>query len=147
MAPLLYYLRKELKKQGSHSGEGFCNWIDKNLGISRKTANRWADEWAIAHNLKKPHTSGQMTKRDESRSDPVDHNGASPVSFQLLLDDEQETKFLAAWDNLKAAIGEDKASQLVFNAVINRAEHEERPVNSKKPVRSVGTKRRRRMVN
>jgi hypothetical protein len=44
---LLYHLRTELKAQGKR-GEGFGDWVEKNLEISRRTADRWADEYAVS---------------------------------------------------------------------------------------------------
>jgi hypothetical protein len=40
MAPLLYWLRERLKKPGSRKGEGFQAWVDENLFITRRTADR-----------------------------------------------------------------------------------------------------------
>ena len=59
---LLYYLREKLKAQGKRS-EGFGAWVEANLPISRRTADRWADEYAVKAGKKKPSTSGQHVQK------------------------------------------------------------------------------------
>ena len=113
MAPLLYHLRAKLKAQGK-SGAGFGAWVEDNLDISRRTADRWADEWAIAHGLKKPPkraaTSGQLTKSKPS----VDGKVTMSVSF--IVDEQRQEEFVKAMDIL----GED-AEAIIFNAVTEAA--------------------------
>src|SRR5712671_5488181 len=51
MAELLYWLRDKLMTQGGrnnmHKEDGeFGSWIEDQLCISRRSANRWADEYA-----------------------------------------------------------------------------------------------------
>ncbi len=62
MAPLLYYLRLKLKKQGSRKGEGFGAWVEANLLFTRRTADTWANEWGAALGLMKPPTSRKISK-------------------------------------------------------------------------------------
>ena len=72
MAPMLYHLREKLKAQGK-SGAGFGAWVEKNLDITRRTADRWADEYGISAGLKKKRprsaTFGQMSK-GSAENDP-----------------------------------------------------------------------------
>ena len=113
MAPMLYFLRKKLKAQGK-SGAGFGAWVEDNLDISRRTADRWADEWAIAHGLKKPPkrapTSGQLTKSKPS----VD--GKVTMSISFIVDEQRQQEFVDAMDIL----GED-AEAIIFKAVTEAA--------------------------
>jgi hypothetical protein len=114
MAPLLYQLRSKLKAQG-RSGEGFGAWVEAHLDMSRRTADRWADEWAIAKGLKKPpkraaSTSGQMTKSTPT----VDGKVTLQVSF--VVTKERQDQFVEAMEIL----GEE-AEQVIFKAVTEAA--------------------------
>jgi ribonuclease BN (tRNA processing enzyme) len=114
MAPLLYQLRSKIKAQGS-SGEGFGAWVESHLDMSRRTADRWADEWAIAHGLKKPPkratTSGQLTKSPKPTVD-----GKVTMSVSFIVDERRQEEFVEAMDIL----GED-AEAVIFNAVTEAA--------------------------
>lgn len=67
-APLLYWLRIRLKAPGARNDiadkdRGFGAWVEENLPISRRTADRWADAYGEATGLKERETtSGQLTK-------------------------------------------------------------------------------------
>jgi hypothetical protein len=113
MAPLLYQLRRKIKAQG-RSGEGFGAWVESHLDMSRRTADRWADDWAIAHGLKKPPkpatTSGQLTKSKPS----VD--GKVTMSISFIVDEQRQEEFVQAMN----VLGED-AEKIIFNAVTEAA--------------------------
>jgi hypothetical protein len=113
MAPLLYELRKRIKAQG-RSGEGFGAWVESHLDMSRRTADRWADEWAIAHGLKKPPkravTSGQLTRSKPS----VD--GKVPMTISFIVDEQRQKEFVEAMDIL-----DEDAEAVIFNAVTEAA--------------------------
>jgi len=123
MAPLLYQLRSKIKAQGK-SGEGFGAWVESHLDMSRRTADRWADEWAIAHGLKKPPkratTSGQLTKSKPS----VDGKVTMSVSF--IVDKQKQDEFVEAMDIL----GED-AEAVIFQAVTEAAAKKKSHANHK----------------
>jgi hypothetical protein len=155
MGPLLYWLREKVKAKGK-KGQGFGVWVEANLeDMSRDTADRWADEYAISQGLK-PKPLGKMPKgsasarkgiKDQSHPD-ADPNDPHPVPFQLPLNADEEKVFLEAWNKLKAAIGEDKAVRLVFYAVVSATEKLKfRSANMKKPVQSVTKKQRQGLVN
>lgn len=71
MGPLLYWLRFKLRAQGSRNDihdedRGFGAWVEDNLDISRRTADRWANEYGLANGLMmRDGTSSQVTKSDE----------------------------------------------------------------------------------
>src|SRR5260370_3334704 len=71
MGPLLYWLRLKLRAQGSRNDiqdedRGFGAWVEDHLDISRRTADRWADGYAIENGLKDPTpTSSHVTKSGE----------------------------------------------------------------------------------
>src|SRR5229473_675480 len=62
MAPLLFHLRLKLKAQGK-KGTGFGVWCEDTLDISRRTADRWADDWGVSAGLKKPSKRANGTFR------------------------------------------------------------------------------------
>jgi hypothetical protein len=67
MGGLLYWLREKLRSQGSRNDlrekdKGFGAWVQKTIQISRRTADRWANEYGYEQGLikRKPKpTSGQ----------------------------------------------------------------------------------------
>ena len=113
MGPLLYHLRKKLKAQGK-SGAGFGAWVEDNVDISRRTADRWADEWAIAHGLmKKPPKSATIRQLTKSKPS-VDGKVTMSVSF--IVDKQKQDEFVEAMEIL----GED-AEAIIFKAVTEAA--------------------------
>jgi hypothetical protein len=71
MGPLLYWLRVRLRAQGSRNDihdedRGFGAWVEDNLDISRRTADRWADEYGLANGLMmRDGTSSHATRSDD----------------------------------------------------------------------------------
>jgi hypothetical protein len=67
MGGLLYWLREKLRAQGSRNDlreqdKGFGAWVEKTIRISRRTADRWANDYGYEQGLikRKPKsTSGQ----------------------------------------------------------------------------------------
>jgi hypothetical protein len=113
MAPLLYYLREKLKAQGK-SGTGFGAWVEKNIAITRRTADRWANEWAIAQGLKKPpKTSGPKSKGDGELSDIVDGLREEYFSLNLLLTPSEQEELIFAW----GLLGEEPATRLIYDTL------------------------------
>jgi hypothetical protein len=114
MAPLLYHLRLKLKAQGK-SGAGFGAWVEDHLDIARRTADRWADQWAISKGLMKPRkasTFRQMSKSEKKASS----DGLITVPYSFILPKEEADKFFAAMQILG-----DRASSIVYAAVISAA--------------------------
>jgi hypothetical protein len=111
MAPLLYQLRERIKAQGK-KGEGFGVWCEKHLDISRRTADRWADEYARKHGLK---TFRQMTKsRPKQNTKTVDGKVTCQVSWVATV--EERDQFVEAI----AILGPD-AQPLIYKTVIKAA--------------------------
>lgn len=111
MAPLLYQLREKIKDQGK-KGKGFGAWCEANLDISRRTADRWADEYAMKHGLK---TFRQMTKsRPKQSVKTVD--GMVTVQISFVATEEQREQFVEAMAILGPA-----AEKLIFDTVIAAA--------------------------
>jgi hypothetical protein len=123
MAPLLYYLRQKVKAQGK-AGRGFGQWVEENLPITRRTADRWANEWAVSKGLKKPSKSDPRTFRQMSKSEP----NKFVASLTMSLSKERHALFVEALKTL----GNNAAEQVIYDAVIIAAE-----AAKKKPAQSV----------
>jgi hypothetical protein len=75
MGQLLYWLREKLRAQGSRNDlrdqdKGFGAWVEETIEISRRTADRWADEYGIANGLmKRKRTSRQNDQKSFAHPD------------------------------------------------------------------------------
>lgn len=86
MAPLVYWLRVRLRAQGSRNDihdqdRGFGAWIEKNAGISRATADRWARAYGLANGLiVEETTSNQVSESDGDATNLASKSGADPAN-------------------------------------------------------------------
>jgi hypothetical protein len=109
---LLYHLRTKLKAQGKR-GEGFGEWVEENLEISRRTADRWADEYAVSIG-EKPFR--QNVQKWAPRFRQPDDN---LCQVELELDNPEERKlFIQAVRILQR---EKRLTQVVYGAVLAAA--------------------------
>lgn len=75
MGPPLYWLREKLRARGSRndlSGQdkGFAAWVEANLEVTRRTADSWANDYAVANGLiKRKLTSGNASTSSETNED------------------------------------------------------------------------------
>ena len=96
MAPLLYYLRKRLNAQGK-KGEGFGVWVEDHLDISRRTADRWADCWAVAHGLMKERKRGKTFRHlSKGKRPKVNPDGMEQIPLSFTLTTAEADDFWAA---------------------------------------------------
>ena len=122
MAPLLYYLRDKLKAQGK-TGAGFGAWVEDHLDISRRTADRWADQWGISKGLMKPRKAS--TFKQVSKSAKPNPDGSVTVPLSFVLSEKEADKFLAAMRILG-----DRATSVIYDAVIAAAYPPKKPAQS-----------------
>jgi hypothetical protein len=92
--------------------------VEDSVDISRRTADRWADEYARSKGLMKPRkhkapTFGHLSK--SSKATPSDGKITVPLSFVLRQDEAD--KFVAAMK----VLGDD-AQAVIYNAVTNAAD-------------------------
>jgi hypothetical protein len=125
MAPLLYHLRLKLKAQGK-SGAGFGAWVEDHLNICRRTADRWADQWAISKGLMKPRKASTFRQMPKSNKKKVRTDGHITVPFSFILPEKEADKFFGAMQIL----GEDRASEIAYAAVISAAYPSTTPAQS-----------------
>jgi hypothetical protein len=111
MAPLLWQLRERIKAQGK-KGEGFGVWCEKHLDISRRTADRWADEYARKHSLK---TFRQMTKSRPKQNDKT-ADGKVTIQVSWVATKAEEEQFIEAM----GVLGQE-AQPLIYKTVIQAA--------------------------
>jgi hypothetical protein len=75
MGQLLYLLREKLRAQGSRNDlrdrdKGFGAWVEVTIEISRRTADRWADDYGLANGLmKRKSTSRQDDQKSFTHED------------------------------------------------------------------------------
>lgn len=141
MGEYLYWLRKKMRAQGARNDkkvkpEGFGAWCEENLHITRRTADNWANDWAIAQGLKKPSKKTAKTFRKDSKSDQG-NAGGSVVDFQMTLTQEENRAWLDALRVLGAA-----AQTVIFSAVLSAAQISV----PKKPAASVTDANRKRLT-
>jgi hypothetical protein len=113
MAPWLSELRERLRKQGNRKGEGWAAWLNEgHIGISLKTANRWADQ----HEGKK-RTSSQKSRsglKARAAEAPVWKFAAPPTPW---FNKERQQELHQAIE----IVGDIRALQLFFDAVTQAA--------------------------
>jgi hypothetical protein len=114
MAPLLFHLRDKLKAQGK-TGAGFGAWVEDTLDISRRTADRWADDWAVAQGLKKPSKRAKPTFRQMSKSGKT-ADGKVTIQLSFVVTEQEQEEFLEAM----AILGPD-AERLIYDTVLAAA--------------------------
>lgn len=73
LAPLLYYLREQLRAQGARNDlsvvekdRGFAAWVEENLDITRRTADRWCEWFAVEAGLKAAATTSRHVSKGDA---------------------------------------------------------------------------------
>lgn len=141
MAPLLFFLRQKLRARGARNDlhrkrEGFGEWVDKNLSISRRTADLWANQWAIVQGLKKPpSTCGSTSKSSAGKKEKlVAGPGLVLCNLSLLVTQAKEDELLKAW----AILGDDEATVVICNALTEAAKQKSPPLKDTFEVENLG---------
>jgi len=122
---MLYQLRAKIKAQGK-AGEGFGQWVEAHLDITRRTADRWADEYAVSHGLKKPKKS---TSRHLTKGGGKTVDGKVTIQLSFVVTEAEQEQFIEAMQIL----GPD-AEKLIFDTVVKAAK--KRPNASSNHARS-----------
>jgi hypothetical protein len=109
MSPLLAELRKRLAAPG-RKGEGFGAWVEKNLPITRRTADNWADEYEgkrTSRNFSKGSEPRGAARPGEERVYPLD----------FVVTDEEEQQLVDA----VRVLGPKETKRIVFEALLEAA--------------------------
>jgi len=129
MGQLLYWLREKLRAQGSRNDihdkdRGFGAWVEENLDISRRTADRWADWYAVENGLKES-TSGQLTKSedDDFYAGVLDqHKGKQQIAFNYWIKKAVHAQFQKALTKIQKQLGLKNKKDALVQGVLYAAE-------------------------
>ena len=126
LAPMLYWLRDKLRAQGARNDltqdkdRGFAFWVEEHLDISRRTADRWCDWYAVKMGYKQDSTSGHLSKSDlELYEDILDtHKGKQQIAFNCWVKTAVHAQFQKALTQLQQEFGvKDKKEALVRGVI------------------------------
>jgi hypothetical protein len=141
LAPLMYYLREQLRAQGArndlaNSDRGFAAWVEENLDISRRTADRWCEWFAVETGLK-PGTSGHVTKGSGANF-YVDilneHEGHEQIAFNCWVKKAVHAEFTKALTKLQRRFGLKNKKEAIVQGVIYAASAINRGAKGKVPM-------------
>jgi hypothetical protein len=130
MGPLLYWLRLKLRAQGSRNDihdedRGFGAWVEDNLDITRRTADRWADWYAVENRLKDS-TSRQLTKSedDDFYAGILDeHKGDLQIAFNCWVKKAVHAQFTRALTTIQKQFGVKNRKEAMVRGVIYAAKN------------------------
>jgi len=129
LAPLLYYLREQLRAQGArndlaNSDRGFAAWVEENLDISRRTADRWCNWFAVETGLKP--TSGHPSKsEDDDFYDQIldEHKGQEQIAFNCWVPKTVHGQFTKALVTLQKRFNLKNKKEAMVQGVIYAAKN------------------------
>lgn len=129
MGQLLYWLREKLRAQGTRNDihdkdRGFGAWVEENLDISRRTADRWADWYAVENGLKES-TSGQLTKSEKEFFAGIldEHEGDEQIAFNCWVKKAVHAQFTKALATLQKQFGLKNKKEAMVQGVIYAAKN------------------------
>lgn len=126
LAPMLYWLRDKLRAQGARNDltqdkdRGFAFWVEEHLDISRRTADRWCDWYAVKMGYKQDSTSRHLSKSDlELYEDILDtHKGKQQIAFNCWVPTSLHKQYQTALTTLQKKFGvKDKKEALVRGVI------------------------------
>jgi hypothetical protein len=160
LAPMLYWLRDKLRAQGARNDltqdkdRGFAFWVEEHLDISRRTADRWCDWYAVKMGYKQDATSGHLSKSDlEMYEDILDtHKGKLQIAFNVWVPKAMHAQYQKALTTLQKKFAcKDKKEALVrgviyaaatinsgrgYSGLVGKATSSQRPRTAKSSRRS-----------
>jgi hypothetical protein len=126
LAPLLYWLRDKLRAQGARNDltqdkdRGFAFWVEEHLDISRRTADRWCDWYAVKMGYKQDSTSGHLSKSDVDQWEDIldTHKGKSQIALNFWVKTAIHGQFQKSLTQLQQKFGvKDKKEALVRGVI------------------------------
>src|ERR1039458_4007556 len=144
LAPLLYWLREKLRAQGSRNDihdkdRGFAAWVEENLDISRRTADRWCEWFAEKAGLK-PSTSGHVSKSEADFFAGIldEHKGDQQIAFNCWVKKAVHAQFTKALATIQKQFGLKNKKAAMVQGVIYAATAINREAKSGSSPRVVG---------
>lgn len=126
LAPLLYWLRDKLRAQGARNDltqdkdRGFAFWVEEHLDISRRTADRWCDWYAVKMGYKQDSTSGHLSKSElDVWEDVLDtHKGKQQIALNFWVPRAMHAQYSKALTTLQEKFRvKDKKEALVRGVI------------------------------
>ena len=126
LAPMLYWLRDKLRAQGARNDltqdkdRGFGFWVEEHLDISRRTADRWCEWYAVEAGIK-PLDNGPKVDSAEIAlwEDVLDtHKGKQQIAFNCWVKTAVHAQYQKALTTLQKKFGvKDKKEALVRGVI------------------------------
>ncbi len=130
LAPMLYYLREQLRAQGARNDlsdvekdRGFGAWVEENLDISRRTADRWCEWFAVEAGLKQNSTSRHVSKGDVALWIGIqnEHEGQQQIAFNCWVPKAVHGQFTKALTTLQKRLNLKNKKEAMVKGVIYAA--------------------------
>jgi hypothetical protein len=132
LAPLLYYLREQLRAQGARNDlsvvekdRGFAAWVEENLDITRRTADRWCEWFADEAGFKQNSTSRHVSRSDVDLWHAVQDEDEEDqqIAFNYSVPKALHAKYTTAVAKLQKAWGLKNKKEAVVQGVIYAAKN------------------------
>lgn len=125
LAEPLYWLREKLRAQGARNDisdrdRGFGLWVEEHLDISRRTADRWCEWYAIQAGLKPLDTCPKVDPSDVEVWDDIleQHKGHQQIAFNYWVKTATHSQFQKALTRIQNKFGlKDKKEALVRGVI------------------------------
>jgi hypothetical protein len=126
LAPMLYWLRDKLRAQGARNDltqdkdRGFGFWVEEHLDISRRTADRWCDWYAVEMGYKQDATSGQASKSEVDVWEDIldNHKGKQQIAMNFWVKTAIHKEYQQALTKIQNKFGlKDKKEALVRGVI------------------------------
>lgn len=126
LAPMLYWLRDKLRAQGARNDltqdkdRGFAFWVEEHLDISRRTADRWCDWFAVKEGIRPLDTCPKVDPADEALWEDIldTHKGKAQIAFNCWVPTSLHKQYQTALSTLQKKFGvKDKKEALVRGVI------------------------------
>jgi hypothetical protein len=145
LAPLLYWLRERLRAQGARNDiadkdRGWGIWVEEHLDISRRTADRWCEWYAVEAGLKEGPTSGQVSKSDEELYEEIldAHDNEHQIAFNYWVKTAVHAQFQRALTKIQNRFGLKDKKEALVRGVIYAASVVDKGATNRGSAKNVG---------
>jgi hypothetical protein len=126
LAEMLYWLRDKLRAQGARNDltqdkdRGFAFWVEEQLDISRRTADRWCEWYAVEAGIKPLDTCPKVDKADLAVWEDVldTHKGKQQIAMNFWVKTALHKEYQQALTKIQNKLGlKDKKEALVRGVI------------------------------